>query len=582
MIAQELTFLKAQEVFQQITGFLNRAIRDGLRMDEIERQLKTHFAEAGLAFLEEFVEASGVGDQGEAVTADGRVLRRSETPQPRRYLSIFGELSIPRYVYTAGQKKPIEYAPLDAQLGLPAGEISYVLEDFQQRLCVQSPYEKSTDDLKAILGTGVPVGTAEHMTRQMGDFAQAYRLSALTDDGTPPPKEEAELLVVAADGKGVVMRKTLAERLREEQAGAAADNPTQPAAESCETASSHAETAASQPETAASQPEAAAAAAPSPEAARPEEETARKRRRRAARKDRQRRSSNVARRQGSKNNSAAGKTKKNQKQMAYVGAAYTISRFVRTPDQILDEVARRKRAKDRPRPQNKHVWGEMTQLVEGERLDGRSSLFLHLAVECHLRDASQRKVLICLMDGEEPLWSAKQEWLDRAVEILDIFHVLERLWTMARSLPKDCNVQDFVDHHARMIVEGKVDYAVRNFRRLIKERKLRGKAKAAMQRGIGYFRRNRQRMRYHEYLAEGYPIGSGVAEGTCRNLVKDRMELTGMRWEQCGAQMMIYLRALYLNDEWNTFITYRIEKEQKQLYGEGTAYSKIVTYAQAL
>lgn len=268
--------------------------------------------------------------------------------------------------------------------------------------------------------------------------------------------------------------------------------------------------------------------------------------------------------------------------MAYVGAVYTIAPFVRTPDQILNELARRERAKDRPRPQNKHVWGEMTQLVEGELIDGRSNLFLQLAVECYLRDPSHRKPLVCLMDGEEPLWSAKEEWLDRAVEILDFFHVLEHLWKMQRSLPKSCKADDFVEHHAWMMLEGKVDYAVRNIGRLIKKWKLRGKAKAEMQRGIGYFRRNRERMRYDEYLAKGYPIGSGVAEGTCRNLVKDRMELTGMRWERRGAQSMIYLRALYLNDEWKTFINYRIEKEQKQLYGKTAAYSAIPNYAQAV
>jgi len=141
-------------------------------------------------------------------------------------LSIFGELSISRYVYTSGKKKPIEYSPWDAQLGLPAGEISYVLEDFQQRLCVQTPYGKSTEDLKAILGTGVVVGTAEHMTQERGEFAKAYRVSALTDEGTPPPEKEAEFLVVAGDGKGVVMRKPLAERLREEKLAASAEKQT--------------------------------------------------------------------------------------------------------------------------------------------------------------------------------------------------------------------------------------------------------------------------------------------------------------------------------------------------------------------
>ena len=573
MIAQELAFLKAERVFQGIARSLGEAFCKGLRLDQVERQLKEDLREAGLAFLEGFIDASGDGDQGAAVSGEGSVLTRSETPQARRYLSIFGELSISRYVYTSGKKKLIEYSPLDAQLGLPAGEISYVLEDFQQRLCVQTPYGKSTEDLKAILGTGVVVGTAEHMTQEMGDFAEAYRLSALTDEGTPAPENEGEFLVVAGDGKGVVMRKTLAERLREEKQAASAEKQA---------------TAAGGPQEATGSRQESAPERPLEDHLR-DEKLSERDQRRAARKRRQHRRRALARRQrktkGPRKEDSEPpqeKTKKSRKQMAYVGAVYTIAPFVRTAKQILNEVCRRERAKDRPHPQNKHVWGEMTRLEEGELIDGRSSLFLHLAVECHLRDPNHQKTLICVMDGEESLWAAKEEWLDRAVEILDFFHVLEHLWKIKRSLPKSCPADDFVDHHARMLLEGKVDYVVRNFGRLINEWKLRGKAKAEMQRGIGYFRRNRERMCYDEYLAKGYPIGSGVAEGTCRNLVKDRMELTGMRWERRGAQSMIHLRALYLNGEWKTFINYRIEKEQKQLYGKTAAYGTITDYTQAL
>ena len=60
--------------------------------------------------------AGGDGDAGETVTYEERVLQRSEAPHQRRYVSIFGELKIPRYVYSAGEKKAIEYAPLDADL----------------------------------------------------------------------------------------------------------------------------------------------------------------------------------------------------------------------------------------------------------------------------------------------------------------------------------------------------------------------------------------------------------------------------------------------------------------------------------
>ena len=73
-------------------------------------------------------------------------------------------------------------------------------------------------------------------------------------------------------------------------------------------------------------------------------------------------------------------------------------------------------------------------------------------------------------------------------------------------------------------------------------------------------------MRYDVYLAAGYPIGSGVAEGACRHLVKDRMEQTGMRWTVAGAQAMLHLRATYLNGDWEAFCVYRIQQEQIRLY----------------
>ncbi len=73
-------------------------------------------------------------------------------------------------------------------------------------------------------------------------------------------------------------------------------------------------------------------------------------------------------------------------------------------------------------------------------------------------------------------------------------------------------------------------------------------------------------MRYNEYLSKGYPIGSGVAEAACRNLVKDRMDGTGMHWKIQGARAMLWTRALYLNGEWDDFVKFRIQREQEQLY----------------
>ena len=75
---------------------------------------------------------------------------------------------------------------------------------------------------------------------------------------------------------------------------------------------------------------------------------------------------------------------------------------------------------------------------------------------------------------------------------------------------------------------------------------------------IEYFENNRDHMRYNEYLAAGYLIGGGVAEGACRHLVKDRMEQAGMGWTVAGAQAMPHIRGLYLNDEWEDDMTFHI------------------------
>ena len=75
-------------------------------------------------------------------------------------------------------------------------------------------------------------------------------------------------------------------------------------------------------------------------------------------------------------------------------------------------------------------------------------------------------------------------------------------------------------------------------------------------------------MKYDEYLAAGYPIGSGVVGGACRHLVKDRMERTGMRWLPSGRQAMLDLRATYLNGEWNAFWNFHVTQENERLYGK--------------
>jgi hypothetical protein len=486
IMTQEQAFLKAQDQLTDLIAFVRDATPQGLRLDEVERGLFTRLLQLGHCLLAAHVAAQGDGDVGDTATApDGQTCRRLPQPHERTYRSVFGPLVIARFVYGAREGQRIEYVPLDARLGLPEGEFSYLLQDWAQRLCLQGSFAEAATSLHDLLGLRHGVRSLEHMNQAVAESAAAFADSR----PTPPADEEGELLVFTADGKGVPMRR--------------------------------------------------------PVPASPRQHPRRR-----------------------------GKGEKaNKKQMAYVGAAYTIARFVRTPDQVVQELGRTAERPARPRPCHKHVWAEMTQVVEGEDHNGRVALFAHLAAQRRRRDPARAKPTVCLFDGEQALWD---EWLEEfsdTVGILDIFHVLERLWAAAYCFhpEKSPQAEAFVTARLQLLLEGKVGGVVRGLRQMKTKHGLRGAKAKTLTKAANYLDNNRDFMRYDAYLAAGYPIGSGVAEGACRHLVKDRLEQTGMRWSVAGAQAMLQVRATYLNGDWEAFWQHRIAQEQQRLYGPKAA-----------
>jgi hypothetical protein len=210
--AKELDLCKAQAEFKEMCEFVQQAIAKEQRADEVERGLFPRAMAMCLHLLRSFVAAHGDGNQGETMERGGQVLQRLEQQHEKRYLSIFGELLISRWVYGTREGQAIAWSPLDVAVGLPAGENSYVLEDWLQRLCIHEAFGESVESFRAWLGTTVSVRTAEHMNREMAQYVDDFRVR----HGVPPATEEHELLVVTADGKGVVMRRPLAQRIREE------------------------------------------------------------------------------------------------------------------------------------------------------------------------------------------------------------------------------------------------------------------------------------------------------------------------------------------------------------------------------
>jgi hypothetical protein len=257
--------------------------------------------------------------------------------------------------------------------------------------------------------------------------------------------------------------------------------------------------------------------------------------------------------------------KANKKRMAAVGAVYTIEPFVRTTGEVIDELQRKEAGKRRPRPQHKRVRADL--------LLGKVTLFVWLADELCRRNPEGTKPVVFLSDGERALHDRQREYLPEGVTcILDLLHVMERLWKAAWCLFEEATqkaqAERWVEDRLRMLLDGKVGLVIGGLRQTLTKRQLRGSRRKTMREVINYFDRNRGRMRYDEYLAAGYPIGSGVIEGACRHLVKDRLERAGMRWHPDGAQAMLDLRATYLNGEWEAFWIYHVDQEDDRLYGK--------------
>lgn len=481
--------------FQAIVDFMEQCLEQGKRIDEVERGLDEKLRGVGLNSIKAYAMAAGDGDCGAILEHGGRRLKRSKERHVKKYHSIFGRFEIERFVYFSRDKQVIEYVPTDEKLRLPKEEQSFVLEDWSQRLTTNLPYNEAKQILQDLLGINISVRALESINGRMAEFVLPYWESA------PPPTEvtEEELLVIAADGKGVPMRKSQEDRL--------------------------------------------------------EEELGKKKVVRAPKTDYEK--SDKRRGRGGR---------KSRKQMAYLGVVYTVDPFVRTPQDILDEMQRRERCDDRPVPTNKRFRAEMNDIVGDEISYGQPRLFDWLAKEVEARDPDTKKTVVCLMDGQKSLWYWKRQCIDRAIGILDIFHVLERLWKAAHCFHKESSVEaeKFVEKYLRMMLEGNTGCVVGVFRRFAK--KLSATKKKNLEAVIQFFDNNKQYMKYGEYIRAGYPIGSGVIEGGCRHVVRDRMELSGMRWNVAGAQSMLRLRTTKIANEWKPFVSFRIQAEINQRY----------------
>ena len=254
--------------------------------------------------------------------------------------------------------------------------------------------------------------------------------------------------------------------------------------------------------------------------------------------------------------------KHNRKRMATVAAVYEVEPYLRSAAQIMG--CDLTPMSERPKVQNKRVWASLRQ----EPAEVIEEMF----AQAKRRDPQHQKTWLVLLDGAEPQRIAVEAAIARhrsdTVIIQDFVHALEYLWKAVYCLyePGTLQAEDWVHKHAFALLQGKLSGVVAGMRRSATHRKLSKKDRQALDKSASYLLKNKQRFDYSKALENGWPIASGIIEGACRHLVKDRMDLTGACWSLNGAEAVLQLRALHCSGDLEPYLRFHFEQEKIRNY----------------
>ena len=469
----------ARQEFDQLLDAVHEHVHRQATAFELERDLFKRLLALGRSLLALFFTL--VAQQSSKHVPDdatGRPLPRHSYKR-RRYVSFFGEVVIERpYFWAPGAPGRL---PLDEQLSLPSDAYSDFLREHAEVLCAHLAYGQSATVLERLLGFRLSTRSLSQMVEDDAQDAVAFYARQAESES-----DEAEILVIQADGKGVPMRPL-----------------------------------------------------------RPEDATAQQ---------------PVRLRRGQS------RTKKKE---AVVTSLYRLAPRVRSAEEVLTSFFNRAptssesgakqspehaEAADDHRPQQKKLWAT---------LEGKDVALERLAEQVRGRDGDHVTSRVALADGCPALQRRLREQFPQFELILDFVHVSEYLWKAANALFHEADPQReaWVMAQTQALLSGQ---HVRVVAQLYEASQDPDDALSTVAR---YFERNAEVMDYARYLARGWPIASGVIEGACRHLVKDRCEASGMRWHRAGAEQVLALRAVDLNGDWEAYHQYRRGQRHLRLYG---------------
>jgi len=259
--------------------------------------------------------------------------------------------------------------------------------------------------------------------------------------------------------------------------------------------------------------------------------------------------------------------KRTKKKEAIVTSLYTIAPYVRTPTDVRAALLHEKCRADHP------IRPLPVQKETRATLQGKAAAMQILQQRATLRDGRHIRARVALTDGAESLQEHITTAFPTYTLILDIIHASEYLWDTATALLGETNPArtSWVAAKLDLVLAGQTDTVIVQLTQEATHPTWTETQRKAIQRTIGYYERNQAYMRYAHYLAQGWPIGTDVVEGACRHLVKDRMKQAGMRWTVDGAQAILDLRAVRLNNDWDAYWQFHRQQQHERLYGAAPA-----------
>ena len=471
--------------FERLLGRVAHEESQRLTHGELEAMVQAEGSELLRRLIQGHLDQRGVEEPiRECVVGADGIARTHRREGCKRCLETrFGEVIVTRRGY--GGRGLDSVFPLDAQLNLPPNKYSHGLREVVVQEVVGGSFDEAVDHLERAGGGQMAKRQGEEVAVHLSqDFDAFYNqpVAARQEGG-----DEGKLLVISADGKGIVMHPN---GLRE-----------------------------------------------------------------ATRKA-------MEREEHKQHTRLSPGEKKNRKRMATVVSVYEVDPYPRTPEQILDP--EQQPEGKRPRPENKRTWAR----VEADQ----GAVIEQAFAEAVRRDPNQQLRWVVLTDGQEELLrqvlaAAKRYKVDIVV-VQDFVHVLEYLWKAAYALhPEHAEEREsWVMDRASAILQGRAQDVAVGLRRAATRKQLSQSARKPVDKAADYIDNNQERLQYDCALVHGLPIATGVIEGACRHLVKDRMDITGARWGLERAEAILKLRSLKISGDLPAYLAFHFEQEHKRNY----------------